>query len=212
MIVTIGGIKGGVGKSLIAINLTVFRAFHKKRILLIDGDEQATVADWTAHRINLGVPTHWTTIKLSGSSIRTEVKKLGQNYDDIIIDCGGRDTASLRAALTVSDLCIIPFQPKSFDIWTADKVASLIEEAKSVNEKLVTYAVINCAGTRGNDNESAQVLLNESYQFTVLPATIGLRKAFSNATAEGLGIIETKQDKKAFEEMKALHDSIYKEL
>ena len=38
---------------------------------------------------------------------------------------------------------------------------------------------------------------------------LGLRKAFSNATAEGLGVIELKSDRKAVEEITALHDAIF---
>ena len=41
--------------------------------------------------------------------------------------------------------------------------------------------------------------------------TIGLRKAFSNATAEGLGIAEMKSDPKATSEMYALHDAVFQE-
>ena len=57
MIITVGSIKGGVGKSMIAVNLTVIRALNKKKILLIDADEQGTTGDWTDHRINLGIET-----------------------------------------------------------------------------------------------------------------------------------------------------------
>src|SRR4029079_19197452 len=108
------------------------------------------------------------------------------NYDDIIIDCGGRDTASLRAALTVSDIFLVPFQPKSFDIWTTEKVCQLIAEATALNENLACYTVINCAASRGTDNEDAQTILSQAEGLKLLPITIGLRKGFSNATAEGL--------------------------
>jgi hypothetical protein len=38
---------------------------------------------------------------------------------------------------------------------------------------------------------------------------VGMRKAFSNATAEGLGVVEMRSDKKAKDEMIALHDAIF---
>ncbi len=209
MIITVGGIKGGCGKSLIATNLTVLRAQYKRKVLLVDADEQGTAGDWTEHRTGLGVPTDWTTIRLKATGVRTEIKKMAHDYDDIIIDCGGRDTASLRAALTVSDIFLVPFQPKSFDIWTAEKVSTLIQEAKVLNEHLVAYAVINCAASRGTDNEDAKNILAKSQELKLLPATIGLRKAFSNATSEGLGIIEMRHDKKAQQEIMALHDALY---
>lgn len=209
MIITIGGIKGGCGKSLISTNLTVIRARMNKKVLLVDADEQGTSGDWADHRCDLGVSTPWTTIRLKSNAVRTEIKKMINNYDDIIIDCGGRDTASLRAALTVSDIFLVPFQPKSFDIWTTEKVCQLVEEATSFNEKLITYAVINCAGSRGSDNEDAKKILAKADGLKLLPVTVGLRKAFSNATAEGLGIIEMRADKKAKEEMTALHDALF---
>ena len=133
MIVTIGGIKGGVGKSLIAVNLTVIRALAGKRVLLIDGDEQGTAGDWTDHRIGLGISTPWTSVRLRGGAVRTQALKMAGDYDDVIIDCGGRDTDSLRAALTVSNVLVVPFQPKSFDIWTASKVAQIDRKSTRLN-------------------------------------------------------------------------------
>jgi hypothetical protein len=56
------------------------------------------------------------------------VGSLVPKYDDIIIDVGGRDTGSLRAALTVADLVLVPVQPRSFDVWALDQVATLVME------------------------------------------------------------------------------------
>ncbi|HJZ23877.1 MAG TPA: AAA family ATPase [Candidatus Babeliales bacterium] len=210
MIITIGGIKGGCGKSLIATNLTVIRAKQGKNVLLVDADEQETTADWTNHRYDLGIKIPWTTIRLKANAVRTEILKLASNYDDIIIDCGGRDTTSLRAALTVSDVFLVPFQPKSFDIWTTRKVTSLIAEVNSLNNKLQSYAFINCAGSRGTDNDDAKKILSCAEGLQLLPVTIGLRKAFSNATADGLGVVEQRKDKKAITEIHALYNSIFK--
>lgn len=209
MIITVGGIKGGCGKSLISTNLTVLRALSGRKVLLVDGDEQGTSGDWTDHRTELGIDTPWTTIRLKANAVRTEVIKLAKNYDDIIIDCGGRDTASLRAALTISDVFLVPFQPKSFDIWTAAKVSDLVQEAKSLNEKLQTFAFINCAGTRGSDNDDAKKILSKAEGLSLLPVTVCMRKAFSNATAEGLGVVELGTDKKAIDEIKALHNLVF---
>lgn len=104
MIVTSGGIKGGAGKSLIATNLCVLRSLKGKKILLVDADEQGSSGDWVDDRMSLGVSTSWTTVRLKGNAVSTEILKMAADYDDIIMDCGGRDTASLRAALTISDI------------------------------------------------------------------------------------------------------------
>ena len=209
MIITVGSIQGGVGKSLISTNLTVMRAIKGGKVLLVDGDEQGTSGDWTDHRIGLGLNTPWTTVRLKAAAVRTEVLKMSCDYDDIFIDCGGRDTASLRAALTVSDIFLVPFQPKSFDIWTISKVSELVADAKILNPKLIAYCFINCGGTRGHDNEDAMTILGKAEGLTLLPISIASRKAFSNATAEGMGVVEFGKDRKATAEISNLHDSIY---
>lgn len=209
MIITCGSIKGGVGKSLTAVNLTVMRALSGKSVLLIDADDQATSSSWSTHRESKGLNTPWTTIKLKGKAVRTEVLKMMDKFSDIIIDCGGRDTSSLRAALTVSDKFIVPFQPKSFDIWTADSISELIGEAKVVNDKLLAFAFINFANSRGTENEEAQNVLSETEGLSLLPVTIGARKAFPNATSAGLGVTEAKSDPKAIIEMQQLYNAIF---
>lgn len=211
MIVTVGGIKGGVGKSLISTNLVVLRSELKnKKLLFIDGDEQGTSNDWVEYRNEVGIPVTWETKRLIGSEIRNSLIDLKTGYDDVIIDCGGRDTSSLRAALTISDKFIVPFQPKSFDLWTITQIETLVEEAKQVNPTLQTYSFINCGGHTGRDNEEAIKILKQFPSIKVIPVVVGLRKAFSNATAEGLSITELKPlDKKACTEIQTLYKHIY---
>lgn len=44
MIITVGGIKGGSGKTTVATNLAVIRANDGRDVLLIDADDQETAS------------------------------------------------------------------------------------------------------------------------------------------------------------------------
>ena len=107
MIITVGGIKGGSGKSTVATNLATIRAMTGSDVLLIDADDQETAADFTILR-NERHPggAHYTCIKLTGPAVRTETLRLADKYQDIVIDTGGRDTTSQRAALSVSNVLL----------------------------------------------------------------------------------------------------------
>ena len=131
MIVVIGGIKGGSGKTTIATNLTVLRSASGKKVLLVDADEQKSASSWSQQRELENLQTSWVTIQLAGSAIRSQIQKMVNDYDDIIIDVGGRDTTSQRSALTIADSFIVPFQPRSLDIWTLGSVKNLISEASN---------------------------------------------------------------------------------
>lgn len=211
MIITIGGIKGGSGKTTVATNLAVMRANRGRDVLLIDADDQETATDFTALRTEKREGgAGYTGIKLTGPAVRTETLKLKGKYQDIVIDTGGRDTTSQRAALAVSDVLLIPFVPRSFDIWTIEKVAELVEEMKAANPALRAHTFINRADSRGSDNEEAAEVLRDSQTLLLLPAVIGQRKAFGNAAAEGLSVTELRQsDPKAIEEMNALYDLVF---
>ena len=50
MIVVCGGIKGGSGKTTVAINLAVIRALDGYDVLLVDADDQETATDFTRQR------------------------------------------------------------------------------------------------------------------------------------------------------------------
>ena len=94
MIVVVGGIKGGSGKTTIATNLTVIRSNQKKKVILIDADDQKSASDWVEHRESLNMKTPWTTVQLTGSSLRNQVIKLKESYDEIIIDTGGEESTT----------------------------------------------------------------------------------------------------------------------
>lgn len=210
MIIVIGGIKGGSGKSTLATNITVIRSGLGKRVLLVDADEQLSASDWSAQRDFLGISSSWTTIQLCGSALRSQVLKLADNYDDIIIDTGGRDTTSQRSALTIADKFLAPFQPRSLDVWTLSSVSAMIEEVRAGNPRLEAFAVINRADPKGTDNEGTSSILKECTGLTLLPLLIGQRKAFANAAAKGLGVTELKApDKKADSEVRYLCDLLF---
>jgi len=209
-IITIGGIKGGAGKTTIATNLAIMRHLSGHDVLLIDGDDQGSATDFSSVRTEIKGSTGYTSIQLTGSSIRTQGLMLSPKYEDVIIDAGGRDTTSQRAALIISDVVLIPFNPRSFDIWTLGKVVQLIDECKTVNQKLKVITFLNKADALGNDNVEATEALKEIELFTYLNTSIGLRKSFANAASDGCSVVEQKPlDKKAVDEIKTLYRHIY---
>lgn len=210
MILAVGNVKGGVGKTTLALNLAIVRASDGREVLLVDGDEQGTALLFTELRTaELGAPGY-TAVRLQGTALRTQVRQLAPKYDDLIIDVGGRDTGSLRAALTVAHTLVIPVQPRSFDIWAVDQVAALVKEAREINPELRAVTILNAADAQGRDNDDAGEALHEIAGIEVLPLTIGRRKAFPNAAARGRAVTEAMpRDAKAVTELQALVKALY---
>jgi chromosome partitioning protein len=211
MIIVAGGGKGGSGKSTIATNLAVMRAHAGSDVLLVDADDQETSADFTVLRNGLlERGAGYTCIKLTGPAVRTEIERMVSKYDDIIVDAGGRDTVSQRAALVVADVLLVPFVPRSFDIWTLDAVINLIQEIRTVNPALKAYAFINRGDASGTDNVEAGQLLQEKEAIAYLEVPIVGRKAFGKAASQGQAVTELRPaDRKAAQEITALYDAVF---
>ena len=209
MILAVGNVKGGVGKTTLAVNLTIALTRSGRDVLLIDGDEQATAIAFTELRTaqKNGKPGY-TAVSLQGAAIRTQVRQLAAKYSDIVIDVGGRDTGSLRAALTVADVVLVPVQPRSFDLWGVDQTADLVKEAREINEQLRAISVINAADPQGKDNEAAADALREVDGIDLAPGFIVRRKAFPNAAAAGLSVLEH-DDPKDIEELNRLTEALF---
>lgn len=211
MIYTVGGIKGGTGKTTVATNLAIWLAKKGKDVLLVDADEQETATDFTTWRDHtLKGEIGYTAVKLTGDSLRPQVQKLKSKYDHIVIDTGGRDTTSQRAALFASDYFLLPFQPRSLDFWTVTKVQNILSEIRAVKPtELKAIAFLNRADPRSQDNRNAGEALENIPDIDFIAQQLTNRKAFSNAAGQGLSVIELcPADEKAVDELNMLFKAI----
>lgn len=213
MIVTIGNTKGGVGKSTLAVNMAIARSLSGAAVWLVDGDEQGTSTKAMTIRAQsreLGLA--FSSYK-DGELLRSQVLQQQDKYTDVIIDVGGRDTGPLRAALTVSDVVLVPFQPRSVDVWEAEAIGGLAAEVRRrFNPDLRVVAVVNLADPGStSDNEAAKAAVAESLaefeglDFTLASTEIRRRKSYANAIGQGLSVHEIRPlDKKAIQELNDL--------
>lgn len=210
MIYTVGGIKGGSGKTTIATNLTVYLAKQGRDVILVDADDQESATDFTSFRHqSLAGELGYTAVKITGTELNSNVARLAKKYDDVVIDTGGRDTVSQRSALSVSHVYLVPFAPRSLDIWTLRKVENLIAEMSPFNPNLICLTFINKADARGTYKEDTADLLRESRHVQFIDTPIGNRISFANAATSGLGVIEIRPtDEKAVAEITELYNGI----
>ncbi len=213
MIITVGNTKGGVGKTTLAMNLAIARALAGRDVWLVDGDRQGTAQTAISIRAQAGhVPGIACATYPDGPTLRAQVLQQAGKFDDVVIDAGGRDSSALRAALVLSDVLLVPFQPRSYDVWALGDIAALVDEARSVRDGLRAFAVLNCAdpGEQSSDNAEAAAAVAEVPQFEYLPTPLRRRKSFANAAGAGMSVLEAKpKDGKAIAELQALINALF---
>lgn len=213
MIIAVGNTKGGVGKTTLAVQIAIARALAGREVWLIDGDRQGTATAAIAARAEAEKQPGIACAQYSdGPTLRGQVQQQVGKWDDIIIDVGGRDSTALRAALVLADVLLVPFAPRSYDVWALEDMAGLVDEARSVRDGLKAYAVMNQAdpGEHSTDNADAAAAVADVSQFIYLATPIRRRKAFSNASGAGLAVSElSPKDAKATAEIMALVNAVF---
>lgn len=90
------------------------------------------------------------------------------------------------------------------------QVGALVAEARTVNDPLRAYSLINLADTQGRDNEDALSALRVVEGIEALPFAVMRRKAFPNAFSNGLSVIEhMPRDQKAVDELLSVVGALY---
>ncbi|MGQ5524234.1 ParA family partition ATPase [Chitinimonas sp. PSY-7] len=200
MIFSVLNQKGGVGKTTISVGLAASLAHAGSRVLLVDTDPQGSALDWAAARQDEPL---FTVVGFPRPSIHKEISQIGKGYDHIVIDGPPRVTDLARSAIMASDVVLIPVQPSPYDIWAAEEVVKLVDEARIYKENLKSAFVVNRKITNTAIGRDVREALS-AYPVHVLAASITQRVVFAEAAAQGNAVFEIEPTGPATAEIEAM--------
>lgn len=144
MRLTIGNLKGGVGKTTTAVYLATLLA-HNGRTLLVDADAQASALDWSQAAHDLPC----TVIPWATPDLAKRVQQVAGDYQHVVIDTGPGADAILRQALLVTDQLIVPSVPAPLDLRRLPPTFALAAEVDAISAVTATALLTRVrAGTR----------------------------------------------------------------
>jgi chromosome partitioning protein len=199
-VVVMLGMKGGTGKSTVAIHLAVAASQAKRRVMLLDTDPQATAARWKRQR-------QATEPTVMGAAAYDAAKHMANStHDLIVVDTAPRAEADISRIAAIADLIVIPLHCTMPDL-DASEVA--FQMAEAAGRPFVV--VFNAVNPRGLEvAEVREALSGQGY--TVAPAMLAHRTSFARALSSGLAVTEFEQEGKAAEEITNLWKWISKQL
>jgi chromosome partitioning protein len=204
--------KGGVGKTTLAVHLaTMFES--QQATLLIDGDPQASAASWKAWRSESSgftVSVSPTTVCLAGRAVYTEGVEVARQFAHTVIDAGGRDSASLRAALLLAERAIVPVGASTLDAAALTDLLEIADLARELNPQLRLRVLLSRIDPRTRDAGDMLAYLAEQ-RLEVLDARICERVAYRRAVGDGLTVDEltgARRDEVAALEMRVAFEEI----
>lgn len=199
MIIQIGNIKGGCGKSTLTVNLAALLASNGKDVIIVDADRQGTSSNWTLDRQELDLPrVHHVQ---AFDNIRDTILDLGKRYEYVLVDAGGRDSRELRTGLTAVDFLLVPFRPSQPDLDVLPSLQEIITLSRDYNPNLKVRAVLTLAPTNPSvkEVEEAQGYLADYHELLLLNSIIRDRKVYRDSMGMGRGVVEMDNEKAKLE-------------
>lgn len=201
-VIAIAGLKGGVGKSTIALNLASCLHRGRHRVLLVDTDTQGTLRRW-ASRAGQEEHDGPPVVSMEPRMLARDLPRVAAGFALVIVDTPARLGREARAAMVAADLVLFPVLPGAPDVWALQESIQVFEEARDIRSDLRGAVILNRAETRTRLSSLASQAIAE-VGLPVLEVALGQRVAFGEATLAGLGVIEHAPRSEAAREAKAL--------
>ena len=193
---TLASRKGGSGKTTLACSLAVAAVEQGLAVALADVDPQGSALAWYGRRTSLLGPD---VVHIPAAAVRDAALAARERYELLLLDTAGQ-AAALNDALALADLALIPCRPTIADIEAAmSSHSTAVQLAKSA--VFVLAQVPSRGERRAQQAESALSPLGP-----VAPVRVGIRNAYADALALGLGVTEFEPRGKAADEVRRLWD------
>ena len=129
-IISVCNLKGGVGKSTVAVNVACALASRSRTVELIDADEQGTAAHWASQG---ELPVRVEHKPLEGRGADAWVRSvLASEADGVVIDAPPHVGDSTQAIVAISDVVLVPVSPSGADLLATMRAVELVRQARQV--------------------------------------------------------------------------------
>jgi chromosome partitioning protein len=190
-VIAVCNLKGGVGKSTLALNLATCLHLDRWRVVVVDADPQGTCRTWARLAAEAEHDTP-IVVAIEGASLRRSLAELARDYAAIIVDSPGKLGTEARASMMTADLVVMPIIPGGADVWALRDTLRVFREAKEMRPELRGAVVLNRADRTTLSRFVSQTLAEEDLteDVALLDVEIGSRVAFGEATLAGLGVVQ----------------------
>jgi len=120
-------LKGGTGKTSIAVHLAAVLSTPKRQVVLVDADPQRSAAQWSEGG---GLPFPVVALDTSRGAARFKANLSALDADLVILDCPPELAETAMLAALLADLMLIPCGASALDLRAAKAAVDLAREAR----------------------------------------------------------------------------------
>lgn len=203
--------KGGVGKTLLAFNYSVYSSKRRKTIV-VDLDGQNSITMFNAIRSQNDDLSALDIKTFDNTEALIEFLKNVNNDDFVVIDTGGFDSAYNRLAIAFADRIITPVSDSPVELMRLIDFDRILNEISAqIGNKLKIYIVLNKFNANTKNFDYVFEPFKDKQNFKFLNSVVRERSRIKFSVANGKSVFEESKgnrDKKAIQELKDLFKEI----
>ncbi|WP_229775945.1 ParA family protein [Deinococcus ruber] len=178
-------LKGGVGKTTIAMHLATVIAEHHALVTVLDADEEVSALRWQQHALADGVRLPFSVIPADRNSFMRQAKDLARAGHIVVIDTPPNNREVLKSAATIADVVLVPVLPTGLDVDRLGTTLDLLRDLEAALDEFNYAVVLNRYDARkGMAKEANQALDNLPRLTTVIRALASYEKAFGHIPSD----------------------------
>ena len=207
-IVTVGNLKGGTGKTTLAVNLAAAAEGRGIRTVIIDLDPQQSAGKWADQRPKAGDGADRPAV-LSGQASRLEpVFREAERFapELVLMDTAAHEPEILKPAIDQAAVVLIPSRPAGIELQHIMETAVLVAERRKP-----VAVILNAVPARAHELDDARRFV-EAKGIPLAPLIISDLRAYARAVTAAQGVTEQEPGGKAAEEINALLDWLIEHL
>jgi chromosome partitioning protein len=193
--------KGGAGKTTLAASCGVRASQLGLRVCMMEMDKQGSLTAWHEARKKLGRDEPEFLLIDTAAKLKTALVALRTQFDLVIIDTKGEDSAFTSSAIAAADFCILPARPLGVDLKACLPTVQTIMTAKKPFAFVLNQAPAR--SKRVDDTQAALATLG-----VVAETVMVNRFDHADAVSAGYGVTEFREDSPAADELRRLWDFI----
>jgi len=131
LVIAVMNLKGGCGKSTIAVNLACELAGGGDAVLLLDNDSQKTASHWLSHG-RLPVRGEFMPLENDADGEQLVRRVAGSSERYVVLDAPAHVGAAAQAAGKIADLVLVPVTASGVDLLATETIVELIRKAREL--------------------------------------------------------------------------------
>jgi chromosome partitioning protein len=204
-VITVAGLKGGIGKTTIVTGLGA--CFHAAgvRTVIVDADPRRMVSRWAqiGQAAGSAIPE---VVNVTGAELAGTIGELAASHDVVLIDSPPWLGREIQDSLLHAHVVLLPVMPGAYDIWVLQETLALLAEARKARPSLRAFIIPNAT-----DHTKASEFMTSSLPKLGVPVIgkgLSKRALHRDVALAGAGVTEFAPTSTAAEEMRSLFRAV----